>query len=263
MPAGRVELRPTIDRVWLEREGARDPVTHAYALWDLERFPGWVRFVSAVRGDTPEGYLLIWQPPGRTPVVHWVGDAVEELASALPMRPLVVIGPEEERPLVERARGPGPTFSVLAEAAPRGARPPPTPLDPGVRRLTREDGPALGGLAQEATEPAGRSYVGLEPEAELIFGGFEGGTLVGVARAVVRRPEVWLVSGVYVRPQRRNAGWGRAVTRAVMIEAAQANAPSALFVREDRTAARALYDRLGFHAVGRRRWFDLGAGLTP
>ena len=78
MPAGGVEVRPTIDREWLERAESAEPLTHAYALWDLTRTPQLVRFASAIRGETTVGYLLLWLGAGDRPVVHWFGP-LEEL----------------------------------------------------------------------------------------------------------------------------------------------------------------------------------------
>jgi len=263
MAPSRREVRPTIDRIWLEREARTDPVTHAYALWDLERFPAFVRFVSAGTGDSTEAYLLVWQPPGRPPIVHWVGPAVEELAASLPPRPLIVTGTEAVRGLVEAARGPIAVYPTLVEVAPVGASPPPTPLDPHVRRLTPSDAGALPDLFEGSTDTVLSGYARMDLEAEFVVGGFDRGTLVGVARAVVRLPQVWMVSGVFVRPSRRGQGWGHAVTRAVQLEAERRGAPCALYVREDNLPAITIYEQLGFRPVGRRDWFDCGASLAP
>lgn len=262
MPPEHLELRPTIDRGWLESVAASDPITHAYALWDLDRLPEQVRFVSVVRDGRTEGYLLQWQASDVPPVVHWVAPPLPELATALPSRPLIVIGPEEIRPLVHGARGPCVDHTVLVETAPLGRRPAPTPLDPQVRRLSREHAHHLEALVRESEDAMAQGYRGLDLGGEVVFGGFESGQLVAVARASVRRPSVWFVSGVFVRPEHRGRGWGAAVTRAVMREAEHAHAPCALFVREDRAAARAVYHRLGFHPVARRAWLDCGTGRS-
>jgi ribosomal protein S18 acetylase RimI-like enzyme len=263
MATDAVELRPTIDRTWLEAEAIRDPVSHTYALWDLEQFPQLVRFVSAIRRGTTVAYLLLWHPPGQSPFVHWVGEPAPELTLGLPPRPLIVLAPEAARHLVEEARGPARGYPTLVEVAPAATPPPPTLHDSNVRPLRAGDRAALASLAQGAEDATGMGYTGLDPARETIFGGFDGENLVGAARAGVRRPTVWLVSGVYVRPESRGREWGRAVTRAVMLEAARAGAPTALFVREDRLPARAVYERLGFHPVGRRVWLDCGLDRPP
>jgi GNAT superfamily N-acetyltransferase len=260
MPPGSLELRPTIDRAWLEAAAAADPVTHAYALWDLDRMPDQVRFVSVLRDGEMLGYLLIWQPLRRPPVVHWLAPPLPELTSSLPPRPLIFVGPEAVRPYVHQARGPCVDYTVLVLTAPMGARPPPTPLDAHVRRLGREHVADLDGIVRSSNDAMVQGYAGLDPGSEVIFGAFEERQLVGLALASVRRPTVWIVSGVFVHPAHRNRGWAGAVTRAVMAEAASHGAPTALFVREDRAPARAVYQRLGFHEVARRAWLDCGTG---
>ena len=260
MPPAAVALHPTIDRAWLESAAAADPIAHAYALWDLDRHPDQVRFVSVLREGKMDGYLLIWQPPQGPPAVHWVAPPLPEVVSMLPPRPLILVGPEEVRPLVHGARGPCVDYTVLVEAAPLGSKRTSTALDAQVRRLSRDDMGSLEELVRESSDQMALGYAGLDPGPEVVFGGFEGRQLVGIARASVRRPSVWFVSGVYVRPAHRKRGWGAAVVRAVMEEAERAGAPCALFVREDRVEARSVYDRLGFHPVARRAWMDCGTG---
>ena len=103
----------------------------------------------------------------------------------------------------------------------------------------------------------------MDLESEFVLGGFDRGTLVGVARAVVRLPSVWLVSGVYVQALRRGQGWGLAITREVQVEAQERGAPCALFVREDNLPAITVYAHLGFRTVARRSWYDCGVHLAP
>ncbi|EQD68225.1 GCN5-related N-acetyltransferase, partial [mine drainage metagenome] len=148
-------------------------------------------------------------------------------------------------------------------SAPLGTVPPPTRFAERVRRLVREDTAPLDALARGSSDEMAASYVGLDPGAETIFGGFDGPELVAIARASVRRPSVWFVSGVYVRPELRNRGWGKAVTRAVMTAAGAVGAFTALYVREDRGDARTAYEQLGFQPIARRVLLDCGAPPPP
>jgi GNAT superfamily N-acetyltransferase len=262
---GDVELLPSIDRPWLEAAAREDPITHAYALWDLDQYPDRVRFVSAVRGDTTLGYLLVWPLGDGGTVVHWVGPLEETraLVERLPPRPLVVVCSESAGPELERARGPTISHPVLVEAAPPGAPPPAGSQDERVRRLTGDERPLLEQFARHQTDRIGSSYAGIDPGREPVWGGFGDGRLVAVARPAARLARLWIVSGVYVAPEERQMGWGRAVVRAVMVEATRAGARCALYVRERSTTARALYERLGYRPVGRRLWVDAGAHREP
>jgi ribosomal protein S18 acetylase RimI-like enzyme len=265
MSLGTVETRPTIDREWLEAAARDDPILHAYALWDLDQHPGRVRFASAVRGGTTVGYLLLWPLGDGATVVHWLGDAVETqaLLDHLPPRPLIVVCSEAGGASIERLRGPTRSHAVLTELAPRGTPPPAGPRDEMVRPLTGDDRARLHAFAERQSDRIGAAYTGIDPLFEPVYAGFDDGRIAALARPAVRLPHLWVISGVYVAPDLRNQGWGRAVVRAVMAAADAAGVPTGLFVREDSPAARALYAGLGYRPVARRLWIDAGAHREP
>ena len=260
-----LELRPTIDRGWLEAAAAADPVAHAYALWDLERSPDRIRVVSALDGDRTVGYLLVWLGLPAAPIVHWVGidPRASVLADALPPRPLVVIAPEQFRDATVERRGPVREYALLGLRAETLGSERGYPDEEGVRRLGPEERPLLADFAMGQRDPVVAEYAFLDPGAEPIWGAFRGAALVGVVHAAVRLSSVWVLGGVYVDPIARGQGLGRGLVRIAQRAAAAEGAPVALFVREDRVAARTLYDSLGFRPVAARRWLDAGTGLVP
>jgi ribosomal protein S18 acetylase RimI-like enzyme len=260
-----VELRPTIDRAWLEQEGAHHPLVHAFALWDLERTPDRVRFFMAVAHGTPVGYLLVWLGHPTATVVHWVGTdpAMRGLASLLPPRPLVVIVPNEMRDLVLGARGPAREHTLVQMARTASPTSRASEPSPGVRLLTRADVPELAAWARRQVDPVVAEYPFLDPEADRIWGAFKGNTLVGAVRAEVRLPRVWILGGVYVDSSARGEGWGRALVTTALKAGESTGARVTLYVREDRVEVRQLYESLEFRLVDRRVWLDLGAGLSP
>lgn len=258
-----VEYPPTIDRAWLDREAARDPIAHAYAVWDLAHHPGRIRVVSAVVAGRTLGYLLVWFGHPTAPVVHWVGTdpRLAALADRLPERPLVAIVPEPFREAVRERRGPVvevPLLSLLAGEPPERATP-----GPAVRRLAGGDRTALAAWAAAQDDPVVAEYAYLDPDAEILWGAFDAERLVGVVRAAVRLPAIWILGGVYVEPTHRGRGLGRALVATALAAAREERAALALYVREDRPPARALYAALGFRTVGRRYWLDAGSGLSP
>lgn len=262
MPA-TVEVRPTIDRPWLERVAAEEPLVHAYALWDLDRAPRQVRFLSAVRGEETLGYLLVWLGRKDGPVVHWFGPA--ELAGALvpafPAPPFTAVVPLEVEPAVVSAFPGARAARLRMLLRPPGASP--AGGGSAVRRLGRAHRAALAGLARAYATTELAAYAGLDPETEPAWGAFEGDSLVGVARAAVRLAGIWVVGGVFVEPASRGRGLGLALVGAVVAEAERSGARTGLYARDDARAANRLYERLGFREVGRRSWLDVrGEGVV-
>ena len=259
------EVRPTIDRAWLQAKASEEPLAHAFALWDLERTPDRVRFFSAFDSGEAVGYLLVWLGHPTATIVHWVGrhPAMRSLAEFLPPRPLVAIVPPEMHDLVLGARGPAREYISLemarAPVLPRG------PSEParGVRPLDRRDHSALSAWARRQADPLVAAYPYLDPEADRIWGAFEGNRLVGAVHAEVRLPRVWVLGGIYVDPDARQRGWGAALVQAATDAAEATGARVGLYARAARAEARRLYERLGFRTVARRVWLDLGAGLAP
>ncbi|HXY12752.1 MAG TPA: GNAT family N-acetyltransferase, partial [Thermoplasmata archaeon] len=210
-----MELRPTIDRTWLERVAAQDPFVHAYGRWDLDHAPNRVRFVSAIDGDQTVGYLLIWLGHPTRTVVHWVGadPRARILAEALPARPLVAIVPEAFQDRVVTLRGPARPYSLLLLAKDPSEEPPGNPAaapSVEVRRLERPDHSTLTEFSRRQSDPVVAEYPTLDPEEDWVWGAFERGILLGAVRAAVRLSDVWLVGGVFVDPSARNRGVGRA-----------------------------------------------------
>ncbi len=246
-------LQPGIDARWLERAARASPVEHAYALWDLVQAPDRTKFVSLVRDGATRAYLLLWHGNPPAVIAHWVGDADPTMVAALPPPPCVLLVPEAAAELVRTAR-PGllgvPTAMMIR--SPKRALPE-TPR--GVRRLTGRDRGLLPNVV-EAGSPFHAGYARLDPDAEPVWGAFDGERLVGVAHASVTLPFVWVIAGVYTRPEHRGRGIAQAVTTGVCRAAEAAGAVATLFVREENLPAVRAYERLGFERVGRKFWFD-------
>jgi ribosomal protein S18 acetylase RimI-like enzyme len=263
-----MELRPTIDREWLDREAKLDPFGHAYARWDLDHAPSRVRFVSALDAGRTVGYLLVWLGHPTSTVVHWVGSdpRARVLVEALPARPLVAIVPEVFQSAVVEARGPARPLTVLLltnEFLTEMRTDAHAPPSMEVRRLERTDHPALVAFAERQTDPVTGEYPALDPGEEWIWGAFDQGRLLGAVRAAVRLEDIWLLGGVYVDPGARGRGFGRALLESALASAREARVKVGLYVREDREEARRLYGRMGFRPIGRRTWLDFGTGISP
>ncbi|HTW40658.1 MAG TPA: GNAT family N-acetyltransferase [Thermoplasmata archaeon] len=263
MAPSEVTLHPTIDRSWLEQLVERDPSLHAFSLWDLDRFPTQVRFVSARIGEETIGYLLLWLGDPKHPIVQWFGETPDAraLLDGLPAPPFGVVVPERVQDFVQPHLGAGEVVPLRLMEVPREATLPDVPADPAVRRLTGADRPQLTELAREATDFVASAYPSVDPDQQPVWGYFENGRLRGVARTSVQMSRVWMITGVYVHPGSRSRGYGLAITRALLGEGHRAGATVALYVREDRPAPRAVYAKAGFRERARRVWLGVGTIL--
>lgn len=241
-----------------------DPVVHAFAVWDLLHAPDRVRFVSFRKGDATTGYLLIWQGNTSYPVVHWVDAprASDELAEALPERPLVAVVPPHARAAVEAHRGPVRSYPVELLIHPRST---PVSTEPSrtSRRLTPADANRLRDFVRTPNDLLLSTYPAMDLATTHVVGSFEGGDLVAVGRAAVELPAVWILSGIYTHPDHRGRGHGTAVTAALTGAAHAEGAAGALYVRTDNAPARRAYATVGYRFHSERYWLDAGAHAEP
>jgi GNAT superfamily N-acetyltransferase len=252
-----------IDGAWLEALYHADPSPHALAVWDRTVWPESVDFLTLHEAGGPTAYLLVWKGLPGCPVVHWIGRAGDPtpLLTELPDRPFLAIVPPELADLVASRGRPAVSYPLrLRERV--GPPPLPDPARP-TRRLVGSDTGPLRELAAFDRSAVTDTYLAVQPERDWVVGGFEGKRLVAVARAEVRLPRVWHVSGVYTHPDFRGQRWGQAVVAHLLRDAAGYGARGALFVRDDNLPARAAYDRLGFSPGTPRVWVDAGSGRRP
>ena len=261
-----VELVEGIDRRWLEAAAQRDPISHAYAVWDLERTPEKVRFISCLRSNETIAYLLIWSGRAAGPVVHWVGNGTEAepLLERSPLRPLQMVVPAEIAPLVRTRYAPTTSEPLLILQRSLSGEVPP-PAAPGVRRLRPFDRPAIEFFVHQFSDPLLQSYAEIDPGVEPIWGAFspESDALLGVAKTAARLPAVWVITGVFVSPEARGRGLATALVTGLVGDASRVHAASALYVLEANQPARRAYERVGFGPFGRRIWIDAGVQRLP
>ncbi|MFZ0890891.1 MAG: GNAT family N-acetyltransferase [Thermoplasmata archaeon] len=258
-----VEYVEGIDRLWLVEAFRQNPVSHAYAMWDLEQTPDKVRFVTCRRGSETLSYLLIWNGSPAGPVVHWVGANEEAgpLVERFPPRPLMAVVPTEFAPPVLARHSPALSEPLLTLYRPWSAEAP-THAAPLTRPLHRFDHEALESFIRRFPEPLAHSYASFDPGAERAWGAFspETGVLEGVAKTSARLPTLWFITGVFVAPDARGRGIATALTAGLVRDALQVHAASALYVREPNLPARRAYEKVGFEFFERRILVDAGVG---
>jgi len=96
-----------------------------------------------------------------------------------------------------------------------------------------------------------------------LYGLFINDELVSYAGSFLQLPQVWMIGGVYTRPDHRGKGYATQVTAAVTEEALRNAEAAALFVRSDNYPAIKAYEKIGFRKIGEKLWVDIGTGLKP
>ncbi len=247
---------PGIDPAWLARLARADPVRHAWAVWDLERYPDRVACYTLVEDARPTAYLLVWLGALPLYVAHWVGPSREAgpLLAVFPRPPVVASVPLEHADLVARARGIVPSVMQLRAFDPERGAPP--EVEGRARPLVASDAAALHAFGRAVDERIFTSYRDADPVADRVFGAFHDGRLAAAARVQVALDKVWLIGGVGTLPGYRNLGLATDVTRLIVQRALSVGARPALYVLEANPVAVRLYERLGFVLLERRGWID-------
>jgi ribosomal protein S18 acetylase RimI-like enzyme len=256
--ASGISVTPGIDREWLNRAFESEPLSHAFAQFDLIEHPQLVRFFSCRdRSGATFGYLLLWLGNPAFPVVHWVGDddRARPLLAHLPPPPAIAIVPEARSPEVQEALRTPTAAPILGQIRDGKNRQLPEP-DSRIRRLGLADMGSLLKWTARQNDPIVSGYARVDLARDYVWGAFDGGELLGIARAQVRLPTLWVLGGVYVAPEARHRGLGLGLTAAGIHAAHAARARVGLWVRENNYEARDLYDALGFRTVERRVWIE-------
>ena len=243
-----------------------DPLHHPYLLYDLT-YDLSVSRVHALINEYGRvvGYALIWGV-GRPfkCVILW--GRCSQLVRRVPKSPkLIVQAPDAgiAEDVLNHLKALGAPKESLRIApyldmavgeegfTPYETFPKPVMLDPRNDEHVRE-------FASIRVESVGREEEAMMAP-ELIrryrpYAIFVGRRIASVAMTYVRMPEVWVVGGVYTKPQYRGRGYAKAVTSAVTRDALRAGAKALLQVREDNEPAVRVYRRLGYEPIGRRYW---------
>jgi predicted GNAT family acetyltransferase len=95
------------------------------------------------------------------------------------------------------------------------------------------------------------------------YGVFIDKRLVSYASSFLQLPQVWMIGGVYTRPELRNKGYATLVTSAVTEEALNKAENAALFVGSNNYPAIKVYEKIGYKKIGERVWVDVGTGKAP
>lgn len=91
-----------------------------------------------------------------------------------------------------------------------------------------------------------------------VYGVFIDGTLASCAWVRIQLPEIWLIGGVFTRPEYRNRWYATFATSAITKEALNRVGAAALLGDGNYSAIR-VYEKIGYRKI----WVDVGTGLRP
>lgn len=131
-----------------------------------------------------------------------------------------------------------------------------------AKRLKVDDVYQLIILMEDVTEQSVAMYTNIIQEFA-VYGVFIDEKVVSSARAFVQLPEVWIIGGVYTRPEHRNKGLATQVTYALTKEVLERANSASLFVRSDNYPAIRVYTKIGYEKIEERIWVDIGTGIKP
>lgn len=241
-----------------------DVVRHVFAFYDIQHDSEHTTMYTASKNGNLEGYILIYTALDFPSVIlECENDIGEELIEYAPENRFIMHAPPN---LLSIIKGRFPNAKHYVEnwmLVKRGE----TRLFKSelVRRLCTEDAPKLAiflsSREDRPREPV-KKYIDWISKMPL-YGVFVNGGLVSYAGSFLQLPQIWMIGGVYTRPDHRNKGYGTLATSAVTEEALEHGEAAALFVRLDNYPAIRVYEKIGYKKIGEKLWVDVGTGLKP
>jgi len=123
-----------------------------------------------------------------------------------------------------------------------------------VRRLSLEDLDSFIALKRVQGREVGREEAARMILRGRYYGAYVDGILAAIAGRYIALPEVWVIGDVYVHPDYRDRGLGKAVTSAITRDAVVSGAVALLHVDKNNTSAINLYESLGYRILRKRIW---------
>lgn len=245
----------------------KDPLLNAYAIWDLHYMLHRSRFFIVQADQQIQGVLLdfhghegfhsIW--------LRGTSEAIESLLS-VPVYDKMLFPftfPEYEE-IIKQKFLISAKYMVDFMLLEKGGEH--LHIRHSARLLNEDDAFAFSSLRKKPYEKFSQEEV--EQALEIIkeqpvYGIFVNSTLVSAATFHVRLPEIWIIGGLYTRPEYRNLGYATSITSTMVKDALRQTACVGLYVREDNSPAKHVYQKIGFKPHRKIKWLDYNTGLMP
>jgi GNAT superfamily N-acetyltransferase len=241
----------------------RDPFVNAYAIWDLYFLPHRARFFICLEDGELKGLLLDYL--GHTGVhsiwLWGIEEAVEKLLGIPSYERMIFHVPPEFEPIVRRRFTITARYPVDFMLLRRGGEH--LYIKHEIRQLTPADAISLTSLRRETPTDKDVEEAKSLIEEQPFYGIFKNGTLISVACIQAKIPEIWIIGGIYTKPEYRNKGYATSLTSFLVKEVLAETEHVGLYVREDNHPAKHIYEKVGFKPYKKMLWLEHGINLIP
>ena len=242
-----------------------DIIRHVFAVNDIQRDPQHTTTYAAFENGNLKGYILIYTATDVPSVILECEDTVaEQLFEHAPADDFIVHTPPNLLPTIMK-RFPNANHYIEDWMLVKNNEATYFKSEL-VRRLhTKEDASKLADLLlsrKDRPQNTLRRYSDWINKMP-IYGVFQNDQLVSCAGSFIQLPQVWLIGGVYTRPEQRNREYATLATSAITEEALKKAQAATLFVRSDNRSAKRAYEKIGYRKIGEKVWVDVGTGLKP
>jgi len=241
-----------------------DPLTHCYLMYDLIYELGNIEAVFSVDGGSVGSYVLLWRGPRIQGVHLWGRDSGLLRRVGIDWgRPVFIHLYTDSRSFAEEVLsviGRGAEVFEFYDMVADEQSFKPYSGSVAIRRLGLEDMDSFMALKRVQGREVGR-----EEAAKMIlrgryYGAYVDGILAAIAGRYIALPEVWVIGDVYVHPDYRGRGLGKAVTSAITRDAVASGAAALLHVDVNNAPAINLYKDLGYRILRKRIWIHIRPG---
>lgn len=243
----------------------KDVLLNAYAIWDLHYMRHRSRFFLVQVDGEIQGVLLDFY--GHTGFhsiwLRGTNKAVEKLLN-VPMYNKMLFPfmlPENEEVIKRKfpISAQSTTDFMLLKRGSERLR-----INHSARLLSQSDASAFACLRKKTHETPSTKEMkhALEIIKEQpVYGIFANSMLVSAATFHVKLPEIWIIGGLYTRPEYRNLGYTTSITSIMIREGLRETGCIGLYMREDNYPAKRVYEKAGFKLYKKIKFLDYNTGL--
>ena len=250
------------DITWIEEYAKRNPETQVLVLHDIRHERGRSDFYVAISDDNLEGFMVVYKGFGYFySVLIEAGNknAVLELVKTYKHiygdYPAIIHVLDHFADVVKDLLNISSTYNYLVMAlrkeAPRRVF---KPLEGYITKLKDNELREL----EYSHEVGSRLKRLLEP-----YGIVVNDKIVAIGGYCAMEPEAYMICGVYVEPDYRGRGFGKAISSILVEEAFKHTDIVTLWVREDNYPAVYAYIGIGFKIIRRNTWINIGIDKKP